>query len=79
MTKCAILAKAPPNLFERPLRHLQAASSIARSGPRAKSITRRLGMDGGGFLRRGRHYQREMVAEGGTGRNRGINKRAARV
>lgn len=39
VTKCAILAEAPPNLFERPLRHLQAASSIARSGPRAKSIT----------------------------------------
>lgn len=55
---------ASPDPFERPLRHLRAGSSIARSGPALNPLPAALEWMAARFLCWGRHYQREMEGEG---------------
>ncbi len=70
--------QAPLNPFERPLRHLQAGSSIARSGPALNPLP--AAWNGWREIPALRSpLSKRNGGRGGTGRDGRINKRAARV
>lgn len=79
VTECVYSRRASPDPFERPLRHLRAGSSIARSGPALNPLPAASEWMAPRFLRWGCHYQREMEGDGDRERWRDKQKSGSRI